>query len=112
MLFFLEGPVLVQTFMTFFITSVLFCCLSFVFSSKINLFVLGLFFDFLVFCSFVFRLKNSLQKNILSSSKLVLVQFGYHGFYFLSHSVCLWFMVFSKLALVSLGFYIIRFQSG
>ena len=32
-----------------------------------------------MFCSFVFRLKSSLQKNNLSSSKLVLIQFGYRG---------------------------------
>ena len=57
---FLEGPVLVQLFMPFFITSVFFCCLSFVFSSKIKLFVLVLSFDILVFCSFMFRLKSSL----------------------------------------------------
>ena len=51
---------LVQPFVPFFVTSAFFCCLSFVFSSKINLFVLVLSFDFLVFCSFVFRLKSSL----------------------------------------------------
>ena len=54
---------LVQPFMLFFITSVFFCWFSFVFFSKIKLFVLGLSFDFLVFCSFVFRLESSLQKN-------------------------------------------------
>ena len=40
---------LVQLFMTFFITSIFFCSLIFVFSLKIKLFVLGLSFDFLVF---------------------------------------------------------------
>ena len=104
---FLVGPLLVQHFMLFFITSVFCCCLSYVFFSKIKLFVSGLFFDFLVFCSFVFRLKSSLQKINLSSFKLVLIQFRYRGFSFLSHAVRLWFMVFSKLALVSLDFYII-----
>ena len=75
------------------------------------MFVLGLSFDFLVIF-FVFRLKKSLQKNNLSSSKLVFIQFGYRGFSFLSHAVRLWFMVFSKLALVSLDYYIFRFQPG
>ena len=78
-----EGPVLVQPFMLFFISSVFFCCLSYVFFSKIKLFVLSLSFDFLVFCSFVFRLKSSLQKNNLSSSKLGLIQFDTVGFLFL-----------------------------
>ena len=76
------------------------------------MFILGLSFDFLVFCSFVFRLKSSLQKNNLSSSKLVLIQFGYHGFSFLSQAVRLWFVVFSKLAFVSLDYCIIPFQTG
>ena len=67
-------------------------CLGCVFFLKIKLFVLGLSSDFLVFCSFVFRLKSSLQKNILSSPKLVLIQFGYRGFSFLSHAVRLWFV--------------------
>ena len=40
---------LVQLFMPFFITSIFFCSLIFVFSLKIKLFVLGLSFDFLVF---------------------------------------------------------------
>ena len=104
---------LVQPFMLFLITSVFFYYLSFVFFSKIELFVLCSFFDFLVFCSFVFRLENSLQKNRLSSYKLVLIQFGYRGFSFISHAVRLWFMVISKLALISLGFFnIIPFQPG
>ena len=109
---FLEGPALVQPFLLFFITSVFFCCVSYVFFSKINLFVLCLSFDFLVFCSFLFRLKGSLQKNNLSSFKLVLIQFGYRGFSFLRHAVRLWFMVFGKLALVTLDYYIIPFQPG
>ena len=70
--------------------------------------LLGLSFDFLVFC--FFSVQGSLQKNNLSSSKLVLIQFVYRGFYFLSHDVRLWFMVFSKLALVSLDYYIIPLQ--
>ena len=49
MLSFLEGLILVQLFVLFFITCVFFCCLSYVFFSKIKLFVLGLSFDFLVF---------------------------------------------------------------
>ena len=61
---------------------------------------------------FVLRLKSSLQKNNLSCSKLVLFQFGYCGFSFLSQAVRLWFVVFSKLALVSLDYYIIPFQPG
>ena len=101
---------LVQLFRLFFSSKVFFCCLSYVFFSKIKMFVLGLSFDFLVFCSFVFRFKSSLQKNNLSSSKLVLIQFGYRGFSFLSHAVRLWLMVFSKLALVILDYYIIPFQ--
>ena len=66
----------------------------------------------LVFCSFVFRLKGSLQKNNLSSFKLALIQFGYRGFSFLRHAVRLWFMVFGKLALVTLDYFIIPFQPG
>ena len=79
---------------------------------KIKLFLFVLTFDFLVFCSFMFRLKSSLQKIILSGFKLVLFQFGFGGFSFLSHAQRLWFMVFSKLALVSLDNYIIPFQPG
>ena len=82
------------------------------FPSKFKLFVLGLSFDFFVLCSFVFRLESSLQKNNLSSSKLVLIQFGYRGFSFLSHAVRLWFVMFIKLALVSLDYYVIPFQPG
>ena len=65
-----------------------------------------------MFGSFVFRLKSSLQKTNLSSSKLVLIQFGYRGFSFLRPTVGLWLVVFSKLALVSLDYYIISFQPG
>ena len=82
------------------------------FPSKFKLFVLGLSFDFFVLCCFVFRLESSLQKNNLSSSKLVLIQFGYRGFSFLSHAVRLWFVMFIKLALVSLDCYVIPFQPG
>ena len=60
----------------------------------------------------MFRLKNSLQKKNLSSSKLVLIQFGYRGFSVHSHAVRLRFVEFSKLALVSLDYYIIAFQPG
>ena len=96
--------------MLFFITSVFY--LSYVFFSKIKLFVLGLSFEILVFCSFVFRLESSLQKKNLFSSKLVLIQFGYRGFSFLSHAVRLRFVVFSKLVLVSLDYNEIPFQPG
>ena len=65
-----------------------------------------------MYCSFVFRLKCSLQKKNLSSSKLVLIQFGYRGFSFLTHAVRLWFVVFSKFALISFDFCIILFQPG
>ena len=65
-----------------------------------------------MFCSFVFRHKSSLRKKNLSSFKLVLIQFGYPGFPFLSYAARLWFVVFSKLALVSLVYYIIPFQPG
>ena len=65
-----------------------------------------------MFCSFVFRLKNSLQKNNLGSSKLVLIQFGYRGLSFLSHADRLSFVVFSKLVFVSLDYNIIPFQLG
>ena len=65
--------------------------------SKIKLFGLGLSFDFFVFYLFVVRLESSLQKNKLSSFKLVFIRFGYRGFYFLSHAVGLWFLMFSKL---------------
>ena len=80
---FLEGPVLVQLFVPFLVLVFSFVILVMSFFSKIKLFVLGLYFGFLVFCCFVFRLKSSLQKNNLSSSKLVLTQFGYRGFLFL-----------------------------
>ena len=72
-------------------------CFGCVLFSKIKSFGLGLFFNFFVFYSFVFRLESSLQKNKLSSSKLVLIRFGYRGFSFLNHAVRLWFVVFSKL---------------
>ena len=52
------------------------------------------FSTFFVFCSFMFRLESSLQKNNFSSSKLMLTRFGYRGFSFLSHAVRLWFVVF------------------
>ena len=83
-----------STFRAFFITGFFFFCLGVSFAQKFKSFVLGLFFDFFVFCSFVFRLESSLQKNNLSSSKLMLTRFGYRGFSFLSHAVRLWFVVF------------------
>ena len=96
-LFFLEGLVCVQLFVPFLILVFSFFVLVVSFSQKFKSFVLGLSFDFFVFCSFVFRLESSLQKNNLSSSKLVLIRLGYRGFSFLSHAVRLWFVVFSKL---------------
>ena len=78
------------------------------FSQKSN----RLSFDSSVFCSFVFSFESSLQRNSLSSSKLVLIQFGYREFSFLSHAVSLWFVVFSKLALVVSDYYTIPFQPG
>ena len=60
----------------------------------------------------MFRLKRSLHENNLSSFKLVLILFKYRGFSFFSHAVSLWFVVFSKLALVSLDYYIFLFQPG
>ena len=83
---FSEGPVLVQLFVPFF--GFFFCCLVMSFS-------------------FFLRLKSSLQKNNLSRSK-----YGYRGFFFLSQAVRLWFVVLSKLPLVSLDYYIILFQPG
>ena len=43
---------------------------------------------------------------------LVLIRFEYGAFSFFSHAVRLWFVVLSKLALVSLDYYIIPFQPG
>ena len=97
MLSFLEGPFCVQPFVPFLLLVFSFFALVVSFPSKLKLFVLGLSFDFFVFCSFVFRLESSLQKNNLSSSKLVLIRFGNRGFSFLSHAVRLWFVVFIKL---------------
>ena len=48
MLSFLEGSVLIQLFVPF-LTGFFFCCLSYVFSSIIQLFVLGFFFGFWCF---------------------------------------------------------------
>ena len=111
MLFFLGGgPICVQDFVPFFITVFFLSCLGCALFSKIKSFVFSLSFDFLVFCDFVFRLESSLQKNNLTSSKLLLNQFGYRGFSFLSHAVRLWLVDISNLALVSLDYYIITFQ--
>ena len=79
-----------STFRAFLLLVFSFFVLVVSFSLKFKPFVLGLSFDFFVFCSFVFSLESSLQKNNLSSSKLVLIQFGYRGFSFLSHAVKLW----------------------
>ena len=106
---FLEIPVLVQPFMLFLLLVFSFVVLVLSPLQKSNC----LFWVCLsTFWCFVLRLKSSLQKNNLSGSKLVLIQFGYRGFSFLSHAVWLWFMVFSNLALVSLNHYIIPFQPG
>ena len=87
-------------------------CLGCALFSKIKLFVFGSSFDILLYCDFVFRLESSLQKNNLTSSKLVFIQCGYPGISFLSHAVRLWLVVFNTLALVSLDYYIIPFQPG
>ena len=108
---FLGGSCLCSTFCAVLITGFYLFCLGCALFSKIKSFVLGLSFDFLVFCDFVFRLESIFQKNNLSSYNLVLFQFGYRGF-FLSHAVRLCFVVFSKLALVNLDYYIIPFQPG
>ena len=87
---FLEGPVLVHAFGSFhywffsLVVLVMSCCqistcLFWVCFSTFRCF----------FC--VFRLKSILQKNKLSSSKLVLIQFSYCGFLFQSHALRLWF---------------------
>ena len=94
-----------STFHAIFYYLCFFCCLSFVFSSKIKLFVLVLSFDFLVFCSLCSDLKEVFKRIIYPVSKLVLALFGYRGFSFLSHAVRFWFMVISELALVSLDYY-------
>ena len=91
MLSFLESPFCVQVFVPFLFLVFFLFCLGCVLFFKIKLFVLELSHDFFVFCSFVFRLESSLQKNNLSSFKLVLIRFGYCGFSFLSHVVELWF---------------------
>ena len=91
------GPVCVQPFVQFLLLFFSFFVLVASVSQKFKSFVLALSFDFFVFCSFVFRLERSLQKNNLSSSKLVVIRFGYRGFSFLSHAVRLWFVVVSKL---------------
>ena len=57
----------------------------------------GFVFRLFVFFSFVSRLRNSLQQNKLSSSKLILIRFGYPGVSFLSHAVRMCFVVFSEL---------------
>ena len=114
MLSFLEGPFCVQPFVPFLILFFFsFFGLVVSFSSIFKSFILGLTFDFFMFRYFVFRLESNRQKkNILSSIRLVLVRFVYRGFSFLSHAVRFWFAVFSKLALVTLDYYIGPFQPG
>ena len=102
---------LVKFFMLFFITGVFFCYPIYVFFSKIILFVLGFFSTFWYFALLCSDLEVVFKKK-LSSSKLVLIQFGYRGFSFLSHAVRLWFVVFSKFAFVSLEYCVILFQTG
>ena len=67
---------------------------------------LSTFLCFVLLCS---DLKVVFKRIIY---KLVFFQFGYRGFSFLSLAIRLWFMVLSKLALVSLYYYIILFQPG
>ena len=74
-----------------------FCCFGCVLFLKIKLFGMDLSRDFLVSYYFFFKLVNSLQKNKLSSSEAGLIRFGYRGFSFLSHTISLWFIEFSKL---------------
>ena len=80
------GSCVSSTFHAIFITSVFFVVLVLSPLQKSNC----LFWVCLsTFWCFVLRLKSSLQKNNLSGSKLVLIQFGYRGFSFLSHAVWL-----------------------
>ena len=84
---------LVQSFMPFNTTSVFFCCISFVFSSKIKLFVLGLSFDFLAFCSFVFRLKSNLSSLGTVSFLFLVMLLGCGLWYLLSWRWLVWIII-------------------
>ena len=64
---------------------------------KIESFGVGLIFDFFVFYLIVVKLESGLQTNNLRSFNLVLIWFGYPGFFFLSHAISLWFCVVNKL---------------
>ena len=81
----------------FFIFGFFLFCFGCVLLSKIKSFGLGLSFDFFVFCSFMFRLGNSLQKNKLFQSLAGFNLVWVPWFFFLNHAVRLWFVVFSKL---------------
>ena len=94
MLSLLEGPVLVQFFVPFLLLVSSFVVLVMSFSQKSNCLFwvcLSTFWCFVLLCS---DLKIVFKKNNLSSSKLVLIQFGCRGFSFLSHAVRLRFVVF------------------
>ena len=91
------GSCFVLTFYVVFVTGFSFCCFGCALFSKINLFGLGLFFDFLVFYSFFFRHIDSLKKNKLSSSLSCFDPVWAPWVFFLRHAVSLWFMLFSKL---------------
>ena len=67
-------------------------------------FCLSTFWCFVLLCS---DLKVVFKRIIYPVLSWFLIQFGYHGFIFLSHAARLWCMVFSKLALVSLDYYIV-----
>ena len=68
-------------------------CFSCFFFPKFESFGLGLSSSFFVFCSIVLGLESGLQKNKVSSFNLVLIWFGYRGFFFLIHNIRLWFVV-------------------
>ena len=72
-------------------------CFGCVLFSKLELFVLGLSFDFFVFSHFQKKIEGGFRKKILSSFNLDLIRFGYRGTFFLSHAVILWFCGISKL---------------
>ena len=82
-----------STFDSFCITCFLLFVLVVSFSQKSNRLVWICLSTFFVLYSFVVRHESSLQKNNLSSFKLVLIWFGYRGFSFLSHAISLRFVV-------------------
>ena len=55
--------------------------------SKIESFVLGLSFDFLLFYLVLMKLECGFQKDTLFSFNLGLIRFGYRGTFFLSHAI-------------------------